>query len=277
MKISFSWLKQPSLYGMLAITALLALFPFYWMYVVGSADNSVIASIPPRVTPGDNWPSTWAHITEMFNIGVVFRNSFVVSIVIAVIQVFTSSLAGFAFAKLRFRGNQALFTLVLLFLMIPVQLGIIPLYLLMANLSLIDTLAALILPYLASVFGVFWMRQAMVSNVPQELIDSGAVDGAGFFRIYWSLAFPLVRSTAFVLGLFAFLTAWNDFAWPLIVTQTPDNFTAQVAVSQLNSANNPDYPTIIGGSLVMAAPLMVLFVLTAKQFVAGVMDGAVKG
>lgn len=213
----------------------------------------------------------------MFNIGVVFRNSFVVSIVIAVIQVFTSSLAGFAFAKLRFRGNQALFTLVLLFLMIPVQLGIIPLYLLMANLSLIDTLAALILPYLASVFGVFWMRQAMVSNVPQELIDSGAVDGAGFFRIYWSLAFPLVRSTAFVLGLFAFLTAWNDFAWPLIVTQTPDNFTAQVAVSQLNSANNPDYPTIIGGSLVMAAPLMVLFVLTAKQFVAGVMDGAVKG
>lgn len=262
---------------MLAITALLALFPFYWMYVVGSADNSVIASIPPRVTPGDNWPSTWAHITEMFNIGVVFRNSFVVSIVIAVIQVFTSSLAGFAFAKLRFRGNQALFTLVLLFLMIPVQLGIIPLYLLMANLSLIDTLAALILPYLASVFGVFWMRQAMVSNVPQELIDSGAVDGAGFFRIYWSLAFPLVRSTAFVLGLFAFLTAWNDFAWPLIVTQTPDNFTAQVAVSQLNSANNPDYPTIIGGSLVMAAPLMVLFVLTAKQFVAGVMDGAVKG
>jgi cellobiose transport system permease protein len=277
MKISFSWLKQPSLYAMLAITALLALFPFYWMYVVGSADNSVIASIPPRVTPGDNWPGTWAHITEMFDIGVVFRNSFVVSIITAVIQVFTSSLAGFAFAKLRFRGNQALFTLVLLFLMIPVQLGIIPLYLLMANLSLIDTLAALILPYLASVFGVFWMRQAMVSNVPQELIDSGAVDGAGFFRIYWSLAFPLVRSTAFVLGLFAFLTAWNDFAWPLIVTQTPDNFTAQVAVSQLNSANNPDYPTIIGGSLVMAAPLMVLFVLTAKQFVAGVMDGAVKG
>ncbi|MEY4322096.1 MAG: hypothetical protein RL167_824 [Actinomycetota bacterium] len=277
MKISFSWLKQPSLYAMLAITALLALFPFYWMYVVGSADNSVIASIPPRVTPGDNWPSTWAHITEMFDIGVVFRNSFVVSIITAVIQVFTSSLAGFAFAKLRFRGNQALFTLVLLFLMIPVQLGIIPLYLLMANLSLIDTLAALILPYLASVFGVFWMRQAMVSNVPQELIDSGSVDGAGFFRIYWSLAFPLVRSTAFVLGLFAFLTAWNDFAWPLIVTQTPDNFTAQVAVSQLNSANNPDYPTIIGGSLVMAAPLMVLFVLTAKQFVAGVMDGAVKG
>jgi cellobiose transport system permease protein len=161
--------------------------------------------------------------------------------------------------------------------MIPVQLGIIPLYLLMANLSLVDTLAALILPYLASVFGVFWMRQAMVSNVPQELIDSGQMDGASFFRVYWAIALPMVRSTAFVLGLFAFLTAWNDFAWPLIITQTPDNFTAQVAVSQLNAANNPSYPAILGGSLVMAMPLIVLFVVTAKQFVAGVMDGAVKG
>jgi cellobiose transport system permease protein len=271
------WVSQPSLYFMLVLTALLALFPFYWMYVVGSADNSIIATIPPRVTPGNNWPVTWAHISEMFDMATVFKNSFIVAITVAVLQVFTSSLAGFAFAKLRFRANKALFTAVLLFLMIPTQLGIIPLYLLMAKLGLVNTLAALILPYLVSVFGVFWMRQAMVSNVPQELIDSGAVDGAGFFRIYWSLAFPLIRSTAFVLGLFAFLTTWNDFAWPLIIVQTPDNFTAQVAVSQLNSANNPDYPTIIGGSLVMAAPLMVLFVLTAKQFVSGVMDGAVKG
>lgn len=272
-----TWLKQPALYGMLALTTLLSLFPFYWMYVIGSADNSAIASMPPRVIPGDNWPTNFAHITEMFDLGVVYRNSFVVSIVVALVQVFTSSLAGFAFAKLRFRGNNVMFTIVVLFLMVPVQLGIIPLYLMIAKLNLVDTLLALVLPYCASVFGVFWMRQAMVSNVPQELIDSGAVDGAGFFRIYWSLALPLVRSTAFVLGLFAFLATWNDFAWPLIVTQTPENFTAQVAISQLNNANNPDFPTIIGGSLVMAAPLIVLFVLTARQFVAGVMDGAVKG
>jgi len=213
----------------------------------------------------------------MFDVAVVYRNSFVVSITVALIQVFTSTLAGFAFAKLRFRGSNALFTLVLSFLMVPVQLGIIPLYLMIAKLNLVDTLVALILPYCASVFGVFWMRQAMVSNVPQELIDSGAVDGAGFFRIYRSIALPLVRSSAFVLGLFAFLATWNDFAWPLIVIQTPENFTAQVAVSQLNSANNPDFPTIIGGSLIMATPLILLFIITARQFVAGVMDGAVKG
>jgi cellobiose transport system permease protein len=133
------------------------------------------------------------------------------------------------------------------------------------------------LPYLVSVFGVFWMRQAMVSNVPQELIDAGAIDGAGFFRVYRSVALPMVRSAAFVLALFTFLTTWNDFAWPLIITQTPENFTAQVAVSQLNAANNPSYPAILGGSLVMALPLIVMFVITAKQFVAGVMDGAVKG
>lgn len=277
MKISFSWLKQPSLYGMLAIVALLSIFPFYWMYVVGSSTNAAIATVPPTVVPGDQWNNTFNHIMGMFDIWTVYRNSFIVSIVVAVIQVFTSTLAGFAFAKLRFRGNNALFGLTMAFLMIPVQLGIIPLYLLMAQLSLIDTLAALILPYLASVFGVFWMRQAMVSNVPQELIDSGQMDGASFFRVYWAIALPMVRSTAFVLGLFAFLTAWNDFAWPLIITQTPGNFTAQVAVSQLNAANNPSYPSILGGSLVMAMPLIVLFVVTAKQFVAGVMDGAVKG
>ena len=277
MKISFSWLKQPSLYGMLIAVALLSIFPFYWMYVIGSSTNAAIATVPPTVVPGDQWNNTFSHIMEMFDIWTVYRNSFVVSIVVAVVQVFTSTLAGFSFAKLRFRGNNALFGLTMAFLMIPVQLGIIPLYLLMANLSLVDTLAALILPYLASVFGVFWMRQAMVSNVPQELIDSGQMDGASFFRVYWSIALPMVRSTAFVLGLFAFLTAWNDFAWPLIITQTPANFTAQVAVSQLNAANNPSYPAILGGSLVMAMPLIVLFVVTAKQFVAGVMDGAVKG
>ncbi|MEY4742787.1 MAG: hypothetical protein RIR34_126 [Actinomycetota bacterium] len=277
MKISFNWLKQPSLYGMLVAVALLSIFPFYWMYVIGSSTNAAIATVPPTVLPGDQWNNTFSHIMEMFNIWTVYRNSFFVSIVVAVVQVFTSTLAGFAFAKLRFRGNNALFGLTMAFLMIPVQLGIIPLYLLMANLSLVDTLAALILPYLASVFGVFWMRQAMVSNVPQELIDSGQMDGASFFRVYWAIALPMVRSTAFVLGLFAFLTAWNDFAWPLIITQTPDNFTAQVAVSQLNAANNPSYPAILGGSLVMAMPLIVLFVVTAKQFVAGVMDGAVKG
>jgi cellobiose transport system permease protein len=277
MKISFSWLKQPSLYLMLVLVALLSIFPFYWMYVIGSSTNAAIASIPPTVVPGNNWGATLSHILEQFDLWNVYKNSFIVSIVIAVVQVFTSTLAGFAFAKLRFRGNKFLFGLVMVFLMIPVQLGIIPLYLLMANLGLVDTLLALILPYLVSVFGVFWMRQAMVSNVPQELIDAGAIDGAGFFRVYRSVALPMVRSAAFVLGLFTFLTAWNDFAWPLIITQTPDNFTAQVAVSQLNAANNPSYPAILGGSLVMALPLIVMFVITAKQFVAGVMDGAVKG
>lgn len=272
-----TWLRQPALYGLLFITALLSLFPFYWMYVVGSSDNSAVFSIPPRVMPGENWPTNFAAISESFDIWTVYRNSFVVSIVVAVIQVFTSTLAGFAFAKLRFRANNALFTVVVAFLMVPVQLGIIPLYLLIAKVNLVDTLIALILPYCASVFGVFWMRQAMVSNVPQELIDSGAVDGAGFFRIYWSLALPLIKSTAFVLGLFAFLATWNDFAWPLIVIQTPENYTAQVAISQLNTANNPAFSKIIGGSLIMAAPLMVLFIVTARQFVSGVMDGAVKG
>jgi cellobiose transport system permease protein len=277
MKNPFNWLKQPSLYLMLVIVALLSLFPFYWMYVVGSGTNATIASIPPTVAPGSHWGSTFAHIMETFDIWTVFRNSFIVSVTVAVLQVFTSTLAGFAFAKLRFRGNNTLFGLVMVFLMIPVQLGIIPLYLLMANLGLVDTLAALILPYVVSVFGVFWMRQAMVSNVPQELIDAGAVDGASFFRIYRSVALPMVRSSAFVLALFTFLSTWNDFAWPLIITQTPENFTAQVAVSQLNAANNPSYPAILGGSLVMALPLIIMFVVTAKQFVAGVMDGAVKG
>lgn len=277
MRTVTNWLRQPALYGLLALTALLCMFPFYWMYVIGTQTNTEVFTIPPTITPGDMWPKTWEHITSQINVLMVYRNSFIVAASVAALQIFTSTLAGFAFAKLHFRGRDSLFTLVLTFLMIPVQLGIIPLYLLMSKLSLVDTLPALILPAAANVFGVFWMRQAMVSNVPQELIDAGSVDGAGFFGIYARIALPLVRANAFVLGLFAFLTAWNDFAWPLIVIQSPDNYTAQIAVSQLNAANAPDYPSILGGSLVMALPLIVLFLLTARQFVAGVMEGAVKG
>lgn len=277
MRTVVNWLRQPSLYALLALTALLCMFPFYWMYVIGTQTNTEVFTIPPTITPGDMWPKTWEHITSQINVLSVYRNSFIVAASVAALQIFTSTLAGFAFAKLHFRGRDSLFTLVLTFLMIPVQLGIIPLYLLMSKLNLVDTLPALILPAAANVFGVFWMRQAMVSNVPQELIDAGSVDGAGFFGIYARIALPLVRANAFVLGLFAFLTAWNDFAWPLIVIQSPDNYTAQIAVSQLNAANAPDYPSILGGSLVMALPLIVLFILTARQFVAGVMEGAVKG
>lgn len=277
MRTVTNWLRQPTLYGLLVLTGLLCMFPFYWMYVIGTQTNHEVFTIPPTVTPGAMWPRTWEHITSQISVLSVYRNSFVVAASVAVLQVLTSTMAGFAFAKLHFRGNNTLFGLVMTFLMIPVQLGIIPLYLLMSRLNLVDTLPALILPSVANVFGVFWMRQAMVSNVPQELIDAGAMDGAGFFGIYSRIALPLVRANAFVLGLFAFLTAWNDFAWPLIVIQSPDNYTAQIAISQLNAANAPDYPSILGGSLVMALPLIVLFLLTARQFVAGVMEGAVKG
>ncbi len=277
MKNRYSWLRQPALYGMLGISALLCTFPFYWMYVVASRDNSAVSQIPPAMLPGSNFGNTFSRITQVFNLVAVYRNTLLVAGVIALSQVFTSTLAGFAFAKLRFRGRDPLFVTVLVFLMIPIQLGIIPMYLLMAKLGWIDTLQAIILPSMVSAFGVYWMRQAMSSSVPQEMIEAGAIDGASYFRIYRSIAFPLVKASALVLGLFGFLTAWNDFAWPLIVLNSPDKYTAQVAVSQLNGSQIQDYPGILGGSLVTALPLIVLFLFTARQFVAGVMEGAVKG
>ncbi|NDC19030.1 MAG: carbohydrate ABC transporter permease [Microbacteriaceae bacterium] len=265
-------------YIVLALTTFLSIFPFYWMFIVASNGTDEISKIPPTLVPGPRFFTVISNVYEVLpSFNQALLNTVYVGTIVAVAQVFFSAIAGFAFAKLNFRGQRFMVLFVILTMMLPSQLGIIPLFMLMGNLGLIDTLGALIVPALVTAFGVFWMRQVIDAQVPNELLESASIDGAGVFRVYWSLVLPIIAQSSFVLGLFSFLATWNDFLWPLLVLSTPENFTAQVAVNQLKSSYAIDYALNMGGAFLSTAPLIVLFIFVGRRLVRGVMDGAVKG
>jgi cellobiose transport system permease protein len=268
---------SPFSYLLLGFMGFVSLFPFYWMFVVASSGSDEISKIPPSVVPGPRFLKVMADVYEAVPFNQALLNTLFVGIVVAAAQVFFCGIAGFAFAKLNFKGRKSLILIIIGTMMLPSQLGIIPMFILMGNLGWIDTLYALIVPALIAAFGVFWMRQIIDSQVPNELLEAASLDGAGVLRTFTRIVFPVIRPSAFVLGLFSFLGSWNDFLWPLLVLQTPENFTVQVAINQLKGSYTLDYALNMGGAFMATAPLLLLFIFVGKRLVGGVMDGAVKG
>ncbi|MFF3889974.1 carbohydrate ABC transporter permease [Streptomyces sp. NPDC001914] len=267
----------PLSYALLAAFVLASVFPLYWTFVVAShGDNSVLGGATPSLVPGGHLAENIQRVFDTVDFWKALGNSVTVAACTAVSNVLLSSLAGFAFAKLRFPGRNALLVVVVTTVMVPTQLGIIPLYLLVTDMGLYGRLSALIAPALVSAVGVFWMRQAMEENIPDELIEAARVDGAGRLRTFWYVAWPGVRSTAAVLGMFTFMFAWNDYFWPLIALP-PENGTVQIALNQLAAGYYTDYTLMLAGVVVSVLPVLVLFALLARQIVSGVMAGAVKG
>lgn len=272
------WRKaSPLSYVLLILAAVLSAFPFYWMYVVASAGDAAISTSPPTVVPGDIFWQSVGNVYAKIDMNVALINTIFVGTVVAIAQVILSAFAGFAFAKLNFRGSRFMILFVIGTMMLPSQLGIIPLFMLMAKLGWVDTLTALIVPALVTAFGVFWMRQIIDAQVPNELLEAASIDGAGVIRTFFSVVIPIIRSSAFVLALFSFLATWNDFLWPNLILKTPPNFTAQVALIGLNRSYAPDYPTMMAGAILITLPLILLFIFVGRRLVSGVMDGAVKG
>lgn len=271
----------PGTYVLLLVLLVFSVFPLYWSFVVASHDNSALGAYPPVLTPGGNFRD---NVDRLFNAGIVnvdfakaLVNSAIVAGVVTASVVFFSALAGFAFAKLEFRGRKPLLLVVIATMIVPVQLGVIPLYIQMSHFGWINRLQAVIAPFLVSAFGVFLMRQVISSAVPNELIDASKVDGCHTARIFWHVVLPAVRPIAAVLGLLTFMNTWNDFFWPLIVL-SPQNPTVQVAVSTLaGAAYIPDYALILTGTFISILPLLVVFLVLGKQIVGGIMRGAVKG
>jgi len=274
------WRKtSPLSYFLLATITFLSIFPFYWMFVVSSNTNAEISKSPPSLIPGGRFLIVAKKV--MSAEGVFFSNAllntFIVGIAIALAQVMFSAVAGFAFAKLDFRGRKSFILFVVGTMMLPSQLGIIPLFMLVKNLRLIDSLLGLIVPALVTAFGVFWMRQIIDAQIPNELLEAASIDGASVPRIFFSIVLPIIRQSSFVLGLFAFLAAWNDYLWPTIILQSPRHFTLQVALTQLKPMYGLDYALQMGGAFLATAPLLILFIFVGRRLVSGVMDGAVKG
>jgi cellobiose transport system permease protein len=271
----------PLTYVFLLVVVAASIFPLYWSFVVASHDNAAVYAYPPKLLPGAN---LFHNIGRLFDSGVVsvdfgkaLINSAVVASVVTATTVFFSALAGFAFAKLRFRGRKLLFLLVLATLVVPVQLGLIPLYIEMIHFGWLNSVKAVIAPNLVTAFGVFLMRQYIVGAVPNELIAAARVDGCSTWRVFWHVVLPAVRPIAVVLGLLTFMNTWNDFLWPYIVLSAR-NPTVQVAISDIATvAYVPDYSLILTGCLVSILPLLAVFLVLGRQIIGGIMQGAVKG
>lgn len=273
----FGYPRRASVWTYAALLAVVAgsVFPLYWSFVVSSQTSEAVAQVPPVLIPGGHLFDNIARVFDSTDFARALLNSFIVSSSVTVSVVFFSTLAGFAFAKLRFRGRKVLLALAVATSVVPQQLGIIPLYLLMAKLGWTDQLAAVIVPGLVTAFGVFFMTQYLGRAVPDELLEAGRIDGCSTFGLYLHVVLPAARPAAAVLGLFTFMQAWNDFFWPLVVLQ--NNATVQVALSSLASGYTTDYTLTLTGTLLATLPILVIFMVLGRQIVGGIMQGAIKG
>ena len=265
-------------YLFLAIVILFSAFPLYWMFVIATSTSEALGHIPPVVIPSDQ---LLVNLREVFGLQEVYFyeslvNSVIVSGIVTVSVLFFCSLAGFAFAKLRFRGSNFLMVFIILTLTIPNQLGVVALYIIMGKLEWNGTLLAVIVPGLVTAFGVFYMRQYILSAIPDELVECARVDGATTMRIYWSVVLPAIRPALAVLGLLTFVGTWNDFQWPLITLGGTEYPTSMVALSDLASGNYVEYRRVLSGAFVATIPLLIALFVGGKQLVRGIMEGAVK-
>ncbi|MFD8008837.1 carbohydrate ABC transporter permease [Streptomyces sp. NPDC058955] len=264
----------------LGLAALASLFPLYWTLVAASTDSHAVVSSPPPLLPGGNLFENLGYVWENAGgrgMGVALLNSTLVAGTVTVSTVTFSVLAGFAFAKLRFRGKKVLLGLVLSTLAVPAQLSVVPLFILTKNLGLSNHLGALILPVLVTAFGVFFMRQFLSHALPTELLEAARVDGANSLRVIWHVVFPVARPAMAVLGMLTFVQSWNDFLWPIIVMNGSTNPTVQVALAGLGTGWSTDWSVITAGALMGTLPLLLVFALFGRHIVGGITQGALKG
>lgn len=267
---------RPALVLLTFVSAVSA-FPLYFMLVMASRRNEDITAVPPPLVPGDRLLTNVDRVLSNPDVtfGTAVVNSLMVSIVATVSVVVFSSLAGFAFAKLRFVGRQPMLAFVLATMMVPIQLGLIPLYMLMTRIHLAGTLPAVTLPFLVSGFGVFMMRQFVAQAVPDEMLEAARLDGATTWRTFVYVVAPVLRPAAAVLGLLTFMERWNDFLWPYLVLDL-DHPTVQVALSRLAGGYYTDQSLVMAGTLLGVVPLLVVFILFGRQIVGGIMEGGLK-
>ncbi|MEV5975463.1 carbohydrate ABC transporter permease [Streptomyces sp. NPDC052114] len=264
-------------YAVLVLFTVGSLFPLVWTAIAASRNNTRLAETPPPFWFGGNLFKNLEIAWTDANMSAALLNTLVVAGTITLGTVLFSTLAGFAFAKLRFRFRGFLMLLVIGTMMVPPQLSVVPLFMVVAKLGWTDQLQSVILPTLVSAFGVFFMRQYLKEALPTELIEAARVDGASSWRVIWHVVFPAARPAMAVLAMLTFVMAWNDFFWPIIALTQEGEPTVQVALAGLGRGNIPDQSVIMAGALLGTLPLLLAFVLFGKQIVGGIMQGAVKG
>jgi multiple sugar transport system permease protein len=273
-----TWVKRGLIYILLMAGAVIAIYPFLWMLSSSFKPLNEILSLPPSLIPTRpqvaNYVDTFAH-TEVL---IWFLNSIIVVLLRLTASLFLCALAGFAFAKYDFPLKKALFVTMLGTMMLPVQVFIVPLFILMTRIGWVNTYQALIVPWVATPLGIFLMRQYMLT-IPNELLDAARIDGANELRIFFRIALPLSRPGLASLGVVLFLFTWTSFLWPIIVLTTRNHFTLPIGLANLFSATS-DYATFWGRLMVTSVfasfPAVLLFFLLQRHFVRGLGAGAIK-
>jgi cellobiose transport system permease protein len=259
------------------VGVLLSLFPFYWLLVMATSTTGEIFGYPPNLVPSTHFLENLRNVFSSVDLLGSLLNSFIVAGSLAVLVVLLDSLAAFAFAKYKFPGQNVLFAVLLVTFLVPGNMSLVPSFVLMSELGWMGDLQALIVPGAANAFGIFLLRQFAQASIPDELIESATLDGAGFFRTWWSIGIPMLRGGLAFLGIFTFVTAWNDYIWPLVVLVNPGRQTLQTALAQLNSVYTTDYGMIMAGAVVSVVPLIGIFLIGSRHFIANIAAGALKG
>lgn len=265
----FRWTSVP-LHVILLVVAVLMAIPFLWMLLASFKPLSEIFQYPPSLIPQDWTLRNYTTALTQVDFARAFVNSVVVAVSVTAVSLLTCAMAAYAFARIPFRGRGALFMAFLGTMMVPQQLTIIPLYVILGNMGLLDTLWALILPAgLFNAFGVFLLRQ-YVRGIPMELEEAASIDGAGRLRIFVTIVLPLLRTPLVALGIFVFLGQWNSFFYPLIFLNSSSNYTLPLVVNQFKGALTSDWGALMAGVTIAAAPMLIVFMLAQRQIVEGI-------
>jgi multiple sugar transport system permease protein len=266
-----------TMYGLLILGMVLVAGPFLWMVLGSVKTQSELLQLPPTWWPEAPTLANYERLFERLNFPRFFFNSTVVAVAITGGNLVFCSMIGYALAKLDFAGRNKLFLLVMATLMVPQGVIIVPLFILMANLGLVDTHAGLILPFAAGAFGVFLMRQFMM-GIPDELLEAARVDGATEWYLFWRIVMPLSGPALATLGILTFMSSWNMFTWPLVVATSENMYTLPVALATFSRGQfSSDYGLLMAGSLVIVLPILIVFMVLQKHFTQGIATTGLKG
>ena len=261
----------------LVVTAAISLWPLYWLFVSAVTPTLFVLKTPPDLIPFhfslSNFQRLLSQATYYWN---WMGNSLVIALSITVFHIFFDTLAGYAFAKKNFPGRTLIFWMLLATMMIPAYVTMIPLYVISHDLHILNTVWAIILPGMASTFGIFLMRQ-YIQTLPAELLDAARIDGCSEWRVFWSVVLPLCKPAIGALAIFTFVQHWNDLFWPLIALTNPATYTLTVGVQSLQGEFATDYGIIFAGAALAALPMIIFFMIFQRSFLQGVRMGALKG
>jgi multiple sugar transport system permease protein len=266
------WIVAVYALGLVALAG-----PFLWMLASSFRTTDEIRGAPTALLPPHPTLDNYATIFQKLDFPLYFLNSSLVAGAVVGCNLLFCSMLAYALTKLRFRGRDTIFLLVMATLMVPSTVTLVPLFVLMSVLGLVNSYAALILPYAAGPFGVFLMRQ-FIQGIPDELVEAARIDGAGEHRIFWSVVMPLCRAPLATLGIFTFLASWNNFLWPLVVSTSGRMYTLPVAVATFSiGQHNADYGVLMAGAVVLVAPVLIVFVVLQRYFQRGIVMSGLKG